>query len=114
MVCSPAHTNSADSGDSLKTRHAGNNFGVDVQATIGKEIRDMAQVAMRIDALQRSHYDDRMRMAMTWCRYPDLEDHSVSPPRISQGYAPAHPDSTFRRLPSLFQIGPTFSSLATA
>jgi hypothetical protein len=38
----------------------------------------MAQVAMRIHGLQRSHYDDRMRMAMTWCRYPNLEDHSVS------------------------------------
>ncbi len=50
---------------------------MEVQDSIKKEILNVIQAAMTLHSLPRSHYTDRMRLGMTWCRYPNLEDHSV-------------------------------------
>ncbi len=53
----------------------GNNFGVEVQEAMLDNVRNVMRYARQAQALPRTHYADRMKLAMTWC--PHLEDHAV-------------------------------------
>ncbi|KAJ9091230.1 hypothetical protein QFC21_007293 [Naganishia friedmannii] len=54
----------------------GNNFGVDVQEEILKKIEGMCGSAFKNHTLPKTHYEDRMKFAQSWNKYPNLNDHA--------------------------------------
>lgn len=112
----------------------GNNFGVDVSSSdihlaevnipdllFTLQVQDelIRQVDSVLDAahthrgLPKSHYDDRMKLAMQWNKFPNLKDHPVSSlsRRLWSHSADTSPMSNRPR--SLTRIVSTFSCCVT-
>jgi hypothetical protein len=62
----------------VKFFSTGNNFGVEVQDHIQTKIEASYRSCTKLHALPRSHFSDRMDLARTWNRFPNLKDHAVS------------------------------------
>ncbi|KAJ9111781.1 hypothetical protein QFC22_006440 [Naganishia vaughanmartiniae] len=62
----------------IPTIEDGNNFGVDVQEEILNKIEGMCGSACKNHTLPKTHYEDRMKFAQSWNKYPNLEDHAAA------------------------------------
>ncbi|KAI5449636.1 hypothetical protein NCC49_004187 [Naganishia albida] len=60
----------------VPTLEDGNNFGVDVQEEMIRQVDTMVNAAARFRGLPKGHYDDRMALAMQWNKFPNLKDHA--------------------------------------
>lgn len=62
----------------VPTIEDGNAFGVDVQQSMHDKVGTLGNIALKLHGINRSHYNDRMNLAMGWCKFPGLQDHSAA------------------------------------
>ena len=48
-----------------------------MQDEVIRKVDNLVNASLKFHGLPKSHYDDRMGLAMQWNKFPNLKDHAV-------------------------------------